>query len=99
MYARVSRLQMDPSRMDDAIRDVEENAVPEFEQLDGFKGLTLLADRQGGKVVAVGFWESEEAMTASEEKVQGARERAAESGGASEIPEVERFEVAIDTMA
>ena len=99
MHARVTTLQMEPSKIDDAVRGVEENAIPEFKQLDGFKGLTVLADRQGGKVVAVGFWESEEAMNASEEQVQGAREQAAETGGASGGPEVERFEVALDTMA
>jgi heme-degrading monooxygenase HmoA len=99
MHARISSLQMEPSRIDDAVSGLKERDLPEFEQIDGFKGFTLMVDRQSGKGVGVSFWESEEAMKASEEQVKGARERAAEAGGASAEPQVERFEVVIDTMA
>ena len=67
--------------------------------MDGFKGFTLMADRQSGKMVGVSFWESEGVMRDSEEKIKGSRERAAETGGASEQPTVDRVEVLIDTMA
>jgi len=99
MHARVTTIQMDPSRIDDAVRGLRENDIPQFEQIDGFKGFTLLVDRQGGKAIGVSFWESAEAMEASEEQVRGSRERAAEAGGASDAPEVQLYEVAVDTMA
>jgi len=99
MHARVTTIQMDPSRIDDAVRGLRENDIPQFEQIDGFKGFTLLVDRQGGKAIGVSFWETAEAMEASEEQVGGSRERAAEAGGASDAPEVQLYEVAVDTMA
>ena len=99
MHARISTLQVEPSNIDDVANGLKERDVPEWEQLDGYKGFTLMADRQSGKVVGVSFWESVDAMSNSEEKVKGARQRAAETGGASADPQVERFEVVVDTMA
>jgi heme-degrading monooxygenase HmoA len=99
MHARISTLQLEASKIDDVASQLNEQDVPEWEQMDGFKGFTLMADRQSGKVVGVTFWESADAMRDSEEKVKGSRERAAETGGASEEPAVDRLEVLIDTMA
>lgn len=99
MHARVTTLEMNPSQIDDAVRQLEENEIPGFRQIDGFKGMTLLADRQSGKCVATTYWESEQALQASEEQVKDARQRAADAGGASSAPAVERFEVVVDTMA
>jgi heme-degrading monooxygenase HmoA len=98
MHARVTTLDMDPSKVDEVRDRLEGEDVPEFKKLDGFKGMTLLTDRQTGKTIAVTFWESEDALRQSEEAVKGARRRAAESGDAGE-PQVERFEVILDTMA
>ena len=98
MHARVTTLDMEPARVDQVRDRLETEDVPEFQQLDGFKGMTLLTDRQSGKTVALTFWETEDALRASEEAVKGARQRAAEGGGGGE-PQVERFEVILDTMA
>lgn len=98
MHARVTTLEMDPARVDEVRDQLERDDVPEFKKLDGFKGMTLLTERQTGKTIAVTFWESEDALRQSEEAVKDARSRAAESGGAGE-PQVERYEVILDTMA
>ena len=89
---------MDPSALDQVTAQLESEDIPGFKQLDGFKGMTVVADRQSGKTLALTFWESEDAMRGSEEAVKGARQRAADTGGAGE-PQVERFEVLLDTMA
>jgi heme-degrading monooxygenase HmoA len=99
MHARLSTLQLDASRVDDAVGRLEQEIVPELEQANGFKGFTAMVDRQSGKIVGVSFWESEQAMQEAEELGQSARQRAGEAGGASGEPEVDRFEVVIDTMA
>jgi heme-degrading monooxygenase HmoA len=65
---------------------------------DGFKGLTALVDRSSGKVVGTSYWDSKEHMDAAEDAGKQARERAAETGGAPGSPQVERFEVALDTF-
>ena len=99
MHARVTTLQLDPSKIDDAVAGLEQNDIPMFKGLDGFKGFSLMVDRSSGKAIGLSYWESEEAMKASEEAVKDARANAAEAGGASAEPQVERFEVAIDTEA
>lgn len=98
MHARVTTLQGQPDRADDVAAQLQRDDVPGFEQLDGFKGMTLMVDRGSGKMMALTFWESEDALRASEEAVKDARSRAAEQGGAGE-PQVERYEVLFDTMA
>lgn len=98
MHARVTTLQVQPERVDEMAERLEQDDVPGFRELDGFKGMTVLTDRESGKTVALTFWESEEAMRASEEAVKDARSRAAERGGSSS-QQVERFEVLFDTMA
>lgn len=99
MYARVTTLTMEPARLDDVISQLETDEVPRFKQIDGFKGFTLMVDRASGKSTAVSFWESEAALRESEEAVRRPRERAAQTGGSSEAPTVERYEVVIDTTA
>ena len=99
MHARVTTLQLDPGRIDDAVRRLEAEDIPRWRELEGFKGFTLLADRASGRVIGTSYWESERAMDASEDAVAPSRQRAAEAGGASEPPSVQRFEVALDTMA
>jgi heme-degrading monooxygenase HmoA len=99
MHARISTFQLDAARIDDVVSQLEEREVPEWEQMDGFKGFTLMADRESGKLVGVSFWESADAMSDSEERLKESRQRAAETGGASGEPTVDRFEVLIDTMA
>ena len=99
MHARFTTLQLDANRIDEAVAALEENDIPMFKSLDGFKGFSLFVDRGSGKVVGVSYWESEQAMAASEERVKEARARAHEEGGGSGEPQVELFEVAIDTEA
>ena len=99
MHARVTTLQMDPSKIDDAVAGLEQNDIPMFKGLDGFKGFSLMVDRSSGKAIGLSYWESEDAMNASAEAVKDARAKAAETGGATAEPQVEQFEVAIDTEA
>ena len=99
MHARMTTLQLDPSRVDEVVATVEEEDLPGWRAIDGFKGFTLLIDRASGRVIGTSYWDSREAMDASEEQVRSGRERAAETGGAAGPPQVELFEVALDTSA
>jgi heme-degrading monooxygenase HmoA len=98
MHARIGRISFTPDQADDVAAHVRENVVPKFEGTDGFKGFTLLLDRSGGEGVGISFWETEEAMRATDELGDEARRGAAEAGsGSDQGPQ--HFEVAIDTMA
>jgi heme-degrading monooxygenase HmoA len=98
MHARVSTMQMDPARIDDAVNEFKENVLPTLKEMDGFKGFTLVADRSSGKTIGTSYWESKDHMDASEERVKEARQRTADAGAAQGPPEVEHFEVAHDTF-
>ena len=98
MHARMTTLQLDPDRVDAALSQVEEEELPAWKELDGFRGFTLFADRSSGKLVGISYWDSADQRDASEERVREGRSRAAETGGATGEPQVERFEVAIDTF-
>ena len=98
MNARIGRISFSPDQVDDVTAHVRENVVPKYEGTDGFKGFTLLLDRSGGEGIGISFWETEDAMRATEDLAAEARQGAAEAGsGSDQGPQ--HFEVAIDTMA
>ncbi len=92
MYARISTLEGSPDQIDEGLRYVRENVLPQLKQQDGFKGMAALADRQTGKTLSVTFWESEQALRASEEAANSLREESAEAMSDT-IAGVERYEV------
>ena len=98
MHARMTTIHMDAGRIDQAVSRVEEEELPTWKELDGFQGFTLFADRSSGEVIGISYWDSKEHMNAAEETVKASRERAAEAGGATGEPQVEVFEVALDTF-
>ena len=94
MYARVSTLEGPPEHMDEGLRQAREVVLPGAKQIEGFKGMIALGDRQSGKTLGITFWESEELMRASEEAAARLREEAAEAGGDT-IAGVESYEVGL----
>lgn len=95
MHARVTTLEGSPDKMDDATRHLQEQVLPQLQQMDGFKGFITLGDRQSGKVLGVvTLWESEEALRATEEAAARIRGGAAEATGGT-VAGVENYEVAI----
>jgi len=92
VYARVSSFEGPPELMNEALRQAREEVLPEARQMEGFKGMIALGDRQSGKALGMTFWESEEAMRASEEAANRLREESAEAGG-ERIAGVDRYEV------
>ena len=92
MYARITTLEGAPDKMDDAWRHIQEQVLPQLQQMDGFNGFLALGDRQSGKVLGVAFWESEEALRDTELPVSKVRSEAAEAAGGT-VAGVEQYEV------
>ena len=92
MHARMSILEGLTDQVDEGLRHVREQVLPLLQQQDGFTGFVALSDRQSGKVIGISFWESEQAMQASEEVGDRTRSESAEAGGAT-VAGVERYEV------
>ena len=63
MHARSGSLEVAPDRLDDAIARFEQELVPRYREQSGYKGFTMLVDRESGKVHGLSFWDSEADMT------------------------------------
>ena len=94
MYARLTTIEGSPNKMDDATRHVQEQTLPQLQQMHGFKGFVALGDRQSGRVLGVAFWESKEALRATEEAVSSVRSGAAEATDGT-VAGVEQYEVLV----
>jgi heme-degrading monooxygenase HmoA len=94
MHARVSTLEGPPEQVNELGRIASEWVAPSLTQMDGFRGILALADRQSGKVQLVTLWESEEALRQSEEAAEQLRGDTARAAG-GEIAGVERYEVVL----
>ena len=95
MHARVSTIQGTPDKVDDVLRQTQEQTLPQLQKMEGFKGFVALADRQSGKMLGVSFWESEEALRASEEASSSVRSGAAETADGI-VAGVEEYEVLVN---
>ena len=93
MHARASAMSGDPALVDKAKAMLEEDLYAQLEQVDGFRGVVALAQRDSGNSLIVTFWDSEAAMTASEERANQMRSAAASEVGAAGAPQVDRYEV------
>jgi heme-degrading monooxygenase HmoA len=82
----------DPGRVDEAAKLLETELYAQLQQLNGFRGVVALGQRDSGRSLVLTFWDDEAAMSASEEQANQMRSSAAEQMGAS-APEVERYEV------
>ena len=94
MYARLTTIEGAPEKMDEATRHVQEQTLPQLKQMDGFKGFVALGDRNSGRLVGVAFWESEEALQATEQEVSGVRSGAADAVDGT-VASVEQYEVVV----
>ena len=92
MHARITTVQGDPSQAEEAIALVQDQVIPGTKGIQGFAGGYWLLDRATGKTLAITLWESEEAMTASEDKAASIREQTTKQLG-EDIESVERFEI------
>ena len=66
MYARVTIVQIQPGKVDEATRIYRDSVVPAAKQQKGFKGIYMLTDRNTGKGISIALWETEADMKAGE---------------------------------
>jgi heme-degrading monooxygenase HmoA len=99
MWVRMSTFQgsigQSDAEIEQQIKILRENIIPTARQMGGYQGVLSVGDRSTGKSITLTFWESEEAMRASEEAADKLRQQAA-SEVQEEIAGVERFEVYIN---
>jgi hypothetical protein len=92
MQARISTIEGDAGRIDDAIKIINEKILPTLNGLEGFTAANFLADRSAGKLVAVAFYQDEAALEGSVEVVGPMRDEVADAMG-GKVVGVESYEL------
>jgi heme-degrading monooxygenase HmoA len=69
-HGRVIRLKAEPTNTDQAIRTWTSEIFPLLKKQNGFRGATLVGNRQTGDGLSVTYWESEQAMNDARTQVR-----------------------------
>ncbi len=94
MFARITWSKISTQRIDAVTSNYREKILPSLRTQAGFLGGVVLVDRTNGEGVAASYWQTAEAMSASEEmSTAGRAEAIRTAGGDMEIVEVDRFEI------
>lgn len=95
MYARCTIIQSEPQMVDQAVKIITEQVLPQARELDGFKGILSFVDPDSGKGMTFTLWESAEARHASVEAANQLRSNAADQLRGSVVA-VENYELVVD---
>ena len=94
MYARITTGHVSPERLGEVAGAIPDDVRQALAREPGFKGSMLLVDRQSGKVMTIGLWESEAAVQASLAAHQARLEAARSAlGAAGSEPVIEVYEI------
>jgi heme-degrading monooxygenase HmoA len=94
MHARLSRWAgLPPERLDQTVREFEQQSLPVLEQQSGFNGVVVMIDQSAGKAAAITLWESREDLQATEKLAEEMRARAEATAQAEREPIVDHYEV------
>jgi heme-degrading monooxygenase HmoA len=93
MYARSSTVPGNPQNIDRATAYLRDKVMPAVLALDGYVGLSMLADRDTGRCIATTSWTTEEAMHESEGPLHALRGRYGDI--LSGKPEVQEWQIAV----
>ena len=96
MYARLTRFQGPPDRLEDGIFLLHDQVIPRARLRNGQVSGYWLLDRASGQGVVVSLWETEAAMHASEDAAAQLRQAVVEHIGGT-VLSVEQFEVVGET--
>jgi hypothetical protein len=96
MYARVMTIGIGPEGIEASIRYFEEVVIPRVRDLPGFKGATLLVNRDDHLVRSLTYWATPGQLEASAGTAGQLRQGLTDRIEGAETVSVEVFEVAID---
>jgi heme-degrading monooxygenase HmoA len=81
VFARVTTIEGgDPAKLDEETQFTRDQILPRASQMEGWKGVLSLADRNTGSQYLITLWETEEAMNASAEQAKGLRSESYKAG-------------------
>ena len=88
MYARTTTITGKPENVDRGLVYVRDRVLPAVLGMDGFVGLSMLADRQSGRCIVTSAWEDRAALDRSTGQVKAMRARTADILGGPATVEV-----------
>ena len=91
MFARIGTWHGSPEALENWVAHAGEVVKPKVQQHPGLEAAYWLVDREGGKGLTITFWESEEAMDATEAFRSQSQVQTSDTTGAEVT--TERFEV------
>ena len=94
MYIRVTRIHVAPEALEQSISNFKERVIPALKSAPGYAGATMLINRETGEGAGVTYWESVEALAASDDVGISARTQAAATAGFT-VTDVDRFELVL----
>jgi hypothetical protein len=92
MYVRISTIEGDAGKIDDAVAAINEKVLPTLKEIEGFTAANFAVDRSTGKMVGIAFWASEDALEKSVEAVNPIRTAVADAMG-GRVVSVESYEL------
>ncbi|TMD38132.1 MAG: hypothetical protein E6I89_07640 [Chloroflexi bacterium] len=92
-FVRLNTVVGVPEKVDNAIKFVQNQVLPELKAQKGYRGLIMNVDRMTGRSIVSTIWDTLADLEASEVKASGLRRDAAAAAGAADI-KVEIFEAA-----
>ncbi len=97
MFARISTILGKPERIEEGIRNYQEQMIPAAKKMTGFKQALFMVDRKSGKMVSITFWDTEKNLRASTEAADKLRAQGVQHSGTTQSAIVEIFEVAVQS--
>lgn len=91
---RCTWLQLDTTRLTDAVETYRMATLPALEEMDGFCSASLMVERTTGRAVSSATFASRDAMAASRPAAEMLRSRTAEDIGAT-VTDIQEFELAL----
>ena len=98
LHARVAYFGGSADDLERGIAAYREQVLPYIRDVTGFRGHTILVDRDAGRAMSITLWASEDALLAYEPAAQRFRELLAETWR-TPVSAVESFEVAMLELA
>jgi heme-degrading monooxygenase HmoA len=94
MYVRITSVRFAPDKIDPGIAAFEQQVVPATRQQPGYMGAVLAVNRETGEADGITYWDTLDALNASEQLSTRRRVEATGSVGAA-VMDVDRFEMVI----
>ena len=86
MRARSTTIRGDPRSIDEGVAYLRDVALPAMQQMDGFIGPSVLAERLTGRCIVTSAWTDPQALHASDARIRPMREEMARRfGGPVEV--------------